>query len=54
MKACKGLEGVPEEPVSPLEVAHDRWEGGTFRLLRNFRPFEFEKEKGNQHLIPLR
>ena len=24
-KDCKGLGGVPEQPLSPLEVAHDRW-----------------------------
>ena len=25
MKACKGLDGVPEKPLSPMEVAHDKW-----------------------------
>ena len=24
MKECKGLEGVPEKPLSPMEVAHDK------------------------------
>ena len=22
---CNGLDGVPEHPISPMEVAHDKW-----------------------------
>ena len=25
MTACKGFDGIPVAPVSPLEVAHDKW-----------------------------
>ena len=35
MSACKGVEGVPEQPLCPMEVAHDKW--GPVSLLRNVR-----------------
>ena len=35
MKKCKGLGRVPEKPLSPLEVAHDRC--GRIQSLRSFR-----------------
>ena len=25
MTDCRGLDGIPHTPLSPLEVAHDKW-----------------------------
>ena len=49
-KACHGLGGVPERPVSPMEVAYDRWGKDS----DPFVAFGLLNLKGNQNLIPLR
>ena len=49
-KACKGLDGVPEKPLSPMEVAHARW--GEYSAA--FAAFGVLYMKGNRDVIPAR
>ena len=47
MKECKGLDGVPEKPLSPMEVAHDRWgkDSASFAAFGMLHKYEISAKK---------